>query len=73
MSEAIGQEMKQLRRGHLAKLKVNMLEHAAWRGANRPEPPESDSCEHHARAPLSSNSAESVEPAHGDSAPGRNA
>ena len=65
MSEATGQEVKQRWRGHLAKLKVNMAEHAAWRAANRPEPPDSNSCEHHPRAPLSSNLAESVEPAYG--------
>ena len=73
MSEAVDQEMKQFRRGHLAKLKVNMAEHAAWRGANRPEPPDSDFCEQHPRASISSNSAESVEPAYGDRATGRNA
>ena len=71
MSEAIRQEI-QRQRGHLAKLKVNMAEHAAWRGAKTPEPLESDPCEHHPGAPLSSNSAGSVEPTHGDRAPGRN-
>ena len=72
MSEAIRQEI-QRQRGHLAKLKVNMAEHAAWRGAKTQSRWNPISASIIPAAPLSSNSAGSVEPTHGDRVPGRNA
>ena len=44
MSGTIISELEWRRLNHLAKVKVSMAAHAAWRGLNAPEPSVSDSC-----------------------------